>query len=105
MELVYRFTEDFPDTEKFGLVTQMRRAAVSIPSNIAEGRRRGSRQDYRRFIVMAYGSGGELETQLVISRRLGFGNEKLSSEIDALMDQIMRMLNGLLRALAPSPRT
>lgn len=69
---VYRLTEKFPKEEIYGLTSQMRRASVSIPSNIAEGSRRGSKKDFKNFILIAYGSGSELETQIEISLRLGF---------------------------------
>ncbi len=105
VELVYDYTNGFPAEEKFGLISQMRRCSISIPSNIAEGRRRGSRQDYRRFILIAYGSGAELETQLIISQRLKFGDQEKAQNLNKLLDRIMRMTNGLLRALKNPPRT
>lgn len=71
-EVIYAKTTNFPDTEKFGLVSQMRRAAVSIPSNIAEGYRRRGRGEYIQFLSYAYGSASELETQIELSRRLHF---------------------------------
>ena len=64
---VYKVTEAFLTTERYGLVSQMRRCDVSIPSNIAEGRRRGTRKDFRQFLLIAYGSGAELEMQLEIA--------------------------------------
>lgn len=96
MELVtaiYKFTESFPRGELYGLVSQMRRCAVSIPSNIAEGRRRSTRKDYRQFLIIAYGSGAELETQLEISKRLGFGGEQDYKKVEELLEEVMRMLN------------
>jgi four helix bundle protein len=90
---VYELTESFPRSEIYGLVSQMRRSAISIPSNIAEGRRRGTKQDYRHFLVIAYGSGAELETQIEISKRLSFGKNLNYSKVDALLDEVMRMLN------------
>lgn len=96
MELVtfiYDLTKKFPRTEEFGLTSQMRRSAVSIPSNIAEGRRRSSRNDYLHFLNIAYASGAELETQIEISRRLSFGQESDFSKVDILIDEVMRMLN------------
>ena len=67
---IYKLTKNFPKSEIYGLTSQMKRCAVSIPSNIAEGRRRGSRKDYRHFLIIAYGSGAELETQIEIVKRL-----------------------------------
>ena len=75
MELVlslYELTDKFPKSETYGLTSQMRRAAISILSNIAEGNRRGTRLDYRKFLLNAFGSGAELETQLEIARRISF---------------------------------
>ncbi|MFA6183761.1 MAG: four helix bundle protein [Parcubacteria group bacterium] len=69
MELVteiYKLTDKFPKEEIYGIVSQMRRCAISIPSNIAEGRRRDGKKDFRRFLIIAYGSGAELETQIEI---------------------------------------
>ncbi len=83
----------------FGLASQMRRSAVSIPSNIAEGYRRGTRKDYRNFLVNAYGSGAELETQLEISRQLNFGNAHKILATESLLDEIMRMLNRVTTSL------
>ena len=94
---IYRLTSKFPSDEKFGLVSQMRRAAVSIPSNIAEGRMRGSRKDYKRFLYMAIGSGAELETQIFIAKNLGYLQESLSA--DRLLEETMKMLNALIRSL------
>lgn len=96
MELVvaiYKLTDLFPKTEMYGLISQMRRCAVSIPSNIAEGRRRGTRKDYRQFLLIAYGSGAELETQIEIAKRLLFGNRQDYIKADSLLDEVMRMLN------------
>ena len=93
---LYKLTEKFPGEEKFGLTSQMRRAAVAIPSNIAEGRRRGTSKEYRQFLQIAYGSGGELETQLEISLRLGYLNKSDYEKADQLLQEIMRMLNALM---------
>lgn len=89
----YKLTAQFPGSEIYGLTSQMRRCAVSIPSNIAEGRRRGSRKDYRQFLMVAYGSGAELETQIEIVKRLPFGKNLNYNKIDGLLNEIMRMLN------------
>lgn len=93
--LLYRFSAKLPAQENYGLVSQIRRCAVSIPSNIAEGsRRRG--KDLRNFLVIAYASGAELETQLEICRRLEFGNTADCEKIESLLNEIMRMLNKMI---------
>jgi len=69
---VYKLTENFPRTEIHGLTSRMRRAAISIPSNIAEGRRRGSKKEFKQFLTNAFGSGSELETQVEIAKLLPF---------------------------------
>lgn len=96
---LYAVTDSFPKSELFGPTNQMRRAAVSIPSNIAEGRRRSSRKDFRNFLTNAFGSGAELETQIEISKRLSFG-KKLDFKItEQLLSEIMRMLNKMISSL------
>lgn len=90
---IYDLTKDFPKTENFGLISQMQRSAVSIPSNIAEGKMRLRKKEFRRFLLIAYGSGGELETQLEISKRLSLGNITKYLEIESLLTEIMKMLN------------
>ena len=102
MELVvaiYKLTDQFPSAEKYGLAAQMRRSAVSILSNIAEGRRRSTRKDYRQFLIIAYGSGAELETQLEITKRLSLGSSEHLNESERLLAEIMRMLNKVLSIL------
>lgn len=96
---VYKLTEQFPKSEMYGLTSQMRRSVVSIPSNIAEGRRRGSRKDYRQFLIFAYSSGAELETQIEIVKRLPFGEKLDCSQADHLLLEVMKMLNKILSAL------
>lgn len=96
---VYRLTEKFPKEEIYGLTSQMRRASVSIPSNIAEGSRRGSKKDFKNFILIAYGSGSELETQIEISLRLGFIERSNCKVAVDLLDEVMRMLNTLSHRL------
>jgi len=102
MDLVgalYELTEKFPNSETYGLISQMRRCAISIPSNIAEGRRRGSKKDYRQFLVIAYGSGAELETQIEIAKRLPFSKNLDYIKVDQLLLETMKMLNKMLSTL------
>lgn len=93
--LIYRITNSFPKDEQFGITSQMRRAAVSIPSNIAEGRRRGTAPEFKRFLSIAYGSGAELETQLEICRRIGY-LQNSETECQHLLSEVMRILNSLI---------
>ncbi len=99
--VVYDLTNKFPREELYGLTSQMRRAAISIPSNIAEGKKRGTRKDYRHFLIVAYGSGAELETQTEIARRLSFGKNINYAIIDVLLEEVMKMLNKLISSLQP----
>ncbi len=92
---IYRITNDLPKDEQFGITSQMRRAAVSIPSNIAEGRRRGTTPEFKRFLSIAYGSGAELETQLEICRRIGY-LQNPEPECCELLSEVMRILNTLI---------
>ena len=96
---IYNLTEKFPREEIYGLTSQIRRAAVSIPSNIAEGRHRGTRADYLHFLRMSYGSGGELETQLEISKKLLKTKNLTYNRVDILLDEVMRMLNVMINKL------
>ncbi|MEW6388799.1 MAG: four helix bundle protein [Thermodesulfobacteriota bacterium] len=96
---IYRLTQGFPKEEMFGLISQLRRAAVSIPSNIAEGHARTSRKEFQHFLSNARGSVAELETQLIISYNLAFINQ---TDLNRLLDQVAevgRIINGLLTAL------
>ena len=97
---VYNITEQFPKSEIYGLTSQMKRAAVSIPSNIAEGKMRGTKKDYRHFLLNAFGSGAELETQIEIAKRLKLGKELDRSKVDQLLSEVMKMLNALAQKLA-----
>lgn len=96
---IYKFTEKFPKSEMFGLTSQIRRAAVSIPANLAEGYARKHRAEYVQFVRIAFGSGAELETHLLIAQNLGFLEKKEAAEAEALLDEIMRMLNKLSSSL------
>lgn len=96
---IYKLTESFPKSEMFGLVSQMRRAAVSIPSNIAEGKGRGTRKDFAQFLITARGSGAELETQLLVAGKLGYVS---NVDLDAILKElteVMMMLNSLISKL------
>jgi four helix bundle protein len=93
---VYKLTSQFPSEEKFGLVSQMRRCAVSIPSNIAEGAARSSQADFARFLTIALGSLSELDTQLELASRLGYCGKDQYSKIDNTLASISRMLVALL---------
>ncbi|RJP43772.1 four helix bundle protein [Candidatus Parcubacteria bacterium] len=97
---IYKLTDPFPKSEVYGLTNQMRRAAVSIPANIAEGSARGHRQEYCHFVRIAYASGAELETHLIIARQLGFGSPAKLQKAEALLDEVMRMANALARTLS-----
>ncbi len=99
MQLVvatYELTESFPRSEIYGLTSQMRRAAVSIPSNIAEGRRRGSKKEFRQFLTNAFGSGSELETQIEIAKILPFSKNLNYKRVDSLLEEVMKMLNKMI---------
>jgi four helix bundle protein len=93
---IYKLTRNYPPEELYGLVSQMRRAAVSIPSNIAEGSRRTG-SDRLRFFRIAYGSGAELETQIEISKKLEFTDNSTIEKTEKLLEEILKMLNVMLR--------
>ena len=99
---LYKYTDKFPRQEAYALTDQMRRAAVSIPSNIAEGRGRGTAKDFAHFLRIALGSAAELETQLVISKELGYGESQQYSHADALLTEIRKMLHVMIRKLETS---
>jgi four helix bundle protein len=99
-DLVYKHTRNFPADERFGLTNQMRRAAVSISSNIAEGTSRMSQIDFARFIEIATGSVFEVVSQSFIGRRQGFLKEENSRAMYNAGDEIGRMLSGLRKSLA-----
>lgn len=97
---VYESSKAFPREEQFGLTQQLRRSAVSVPSNIAEGSGRGTTQDYIRFLQIARGSLFEAQTQIELSRDLQFLPEPQTTEILALCNEIERMLNALITKLS-----
>jgi four helix bundle protein len=96
---IYQSTRSFPDNERFGLTAQIRRAAVSIPSNIAEGQGRCTTGEFRQFLGHARGSLLEVETQLVIARNLGFLDEQNNTFLFERVAEIGRILNGLINSL------
>jgi four helix bundle protein len=96
---IYKFTSSFPVAEQFGLTNQLRRAAVSIPSNIAEGYGRSSKGEYLQFLGHARGSNCEVQTQLVIAAGLGFGSEPKMRAAEGLSEEIGRMLVVMMRKL------
>ena len=91
---IYHLTEVFPDTERFGLVTQMRRSSVSIPSNIAEESGKSSNKDFIRFLEMARSSAFELETQLILAHDLRFISEEKLSDLQGKLEEIQKMIFG-----------
>jgi four helix bundle protein len=97
---VYSMTRDFPRDELYGITSQIRRCAVSVPSNIAEGQGRMSTGEFRQFLGIARGSSFELQTQLEIARRLGFGNLKSMDKAEALSHEIGKMLSAILARLS-----
>ena len=99
-KLVYGLTRSFPSEEKFGMIAQMRRAAVSIPSNIAEGQARHTTGEFVQFISHAEGSVAELETQLILSIELKFCTPTAAAPAVELVSELRRMLNALRRKLA-----
>ena len=96
---VYRLTREFPKEELFGLSTQLRRAAVSIPSNIAEGQGRISRGEFVQFLGVARGSNFEVQTQIELAKNLGYGSGTSIDGCEQLSAEVGRMLNGLIGTL------
>jgi four helix bundle protein len=102
--LVYAVTANFPKSEMYGLSSQMRRAAVSVASNVAEGSARGTRKDFKQFVSIARGSNCELQTQLLIAARLGFATREKIGAIEAASNEVGQMLSGLSKYLS-EPRS
>lgn len=98
--LIYELTRSFPKEEVYGLTAQLRRAAVSVPSNIAEGKGRSSDREFSLFLCHARGSVHEVETQLLIAAHLGYLKQTDATRTNELANQIARMLNGLLASCA-----
>jgi four helix bundle protein len=96
---VYSVIRNFPSEEKFGLVSQLNRCAVSIPSNIAEGSGRNSNGEFNHFLGIAVGSSFEMETQLVIANKLNYLTDDQLRELENKLDEVQRMLFGLQKSL------
>jgi four helix bundle protein len=96
---VYSTTRNFPEDERFGMVAQLRRAAVSIPSNIAEGRGRGTRKDFRHFLVQARGSLYETETQIDLASDFHYISSADAERLLGACDELSRILNGLINSI------
>jgi four helix bundle protein len=101
---IYITTATLPDTEKFGLISQMQRCAVSIPSNIAEGCSRSSEKEYKRFLEIAQGSSFELETQLLICESVGYLHSEIVTQLVDDVHHVQRQINGLISTLNTSIR-
>ena len=102
VEEIYTATTSFPRHEQFGLTSQIRRASVSIPSNIAEGKRRKRQLVYLNHLDVALGSQGEVEVQLEIAKRVGLLASHDYDRIQAIVEEVGRMLNGLIASVQPS---
>jgi four helix bundle protein len=98
---IYQLTSSFPDSERFGLTSQMRRAAVSVASNIAEGYGRSTKGEYLQFLGHSRGSNSEVETQIVISKALGFGSDPMLQTTEELCSEVGRILGALMKSLHP----
>lgn len=101
---IYRLTSTFPESERFGITNQMRRASVSVASNIAEGYGRLSRGEYLQFLGHARGSIFEMQTQIALSQALGYGEGQKRIEADILASEVGKMLNAMIRRL-PNAQT
>ena len=101
VEMVYKLTAKLPKEELYGLTSQMRRCAVSIASNIAEGQSRNSKGEFLQFLGNSRGSIEELRTQLMIAKRLGFVGEKETEDTLKQLERVARLVNGLMQAMRP----
>ena len=103
--IVYKITASFPEEEKYGLSAQMRRAAVSIPSNIAEGHLRKTAEDFKQFLSIARGSCAELETQIIIAHKLGFIQGDNFSNLSTKIEELSKMLSSFYSKINSKPPT
>ncbi len=99
VEEIYKLVKELPKDERFNLASQISRSAVSIPSNIAEGYRRGSDKSFRQFLLIAFGSSAELETQIELVKRLTIVPDFNFQKIDSLISDTMRLLNAFIKKL------
>lgn len=99
VQMVYQVTKQFPKDELYGLTNQVRRAAVSVPSNVAEGQARNSTAEFRNFLSIARGSLAEVETQLLIATRLEYMTKEQLAPILSLQEEVNKMLNALMKTL------
>ncbi len=99
VKVIYDVTITFPNTEQFGLISQIRRCAVSIPSNIAEGCGRNSNKELIHFLYITSGSASELETQIIISQELGFLEKRKSEELQEMVLEIIKMTSSLIKSI------
>jgi len=98
---IYKVTKEFPKHEQFGLISQMRRAMVSVSANIAEGYERQHRKEYIHFLTIAKGSLGEVETYLLFSKDLKYISDGLYAELDNKRKEVGKLLTGLIKSLLP----
>ena len=99
VKMIYKITENFPQKEVFGLANQMRRAAVSIPSNIAEGQARHYTKEFVQFLYQSLGSLAELDTQTIIAENLNYINQQQEAEVENRIVQLQKMIHGLVKSL------
>ncbi len=102
---IYQVTQKFPKEEIFGLISQLRRAAVSVPSNIAEGQGRLTEKEFRQFLGNARGSLAEVETQITIAKNLGFLDDPDFQNLSAKITEVARVLNGLISSVISEKRS
>ena len=97
---IYRITDGFPKSELYGLTSQIRRAAISIPSNIAEGATRNHKTEFKQFLFISLSSAAEVETQLIISGKLNYLEPKKQEDLLQILNSISRMLQGLIKSIS-----